>query len=100
MEGTALFYPFVWLFGVSPRDAERGIWQILIFCVAGFQSLLDFHPAFHQTFVSVKEAAQNLGSLSNTCFVSYKPFFLTQGISKRKDLTEIPKIIFHIKPIP
>ena len=36
----------------------------------GFQSLLDFHPAFHLTLMSVKEAAQNVGSLSNTRFDS------------------------------
>ena len=28
------------------------------------------------------------------------PFFLTQGVSKRKDLMKISKVIFHIKPIP
>ena len=27
-------------------------------------------------------------------------FFLTQGVSKRKDLMKISKVIFHIKPIP
>ena len=27
-------------------------------------------------------------------------FFLTQGVSKRKDLMKIPKVIYHIKPIP
>ena len=32
--------------------------------------------------------------------LSYKPFFLTQGVSKRKDLMKISKVIFHIKPIP
>ena len=36
----------------------------------GFHSFLDFHPAFYQTLMSVKEAAQNLGSLSNTRFDS------------------------------
>ena len=29
-----------------------------------------------------------------------KPFFLTRGVSKRKDLMKISKVIFHIKPIP
>ena len=32
--------------------------------------------------------------------LSYKLFFLTQGVSKRKDLIKISKVIFHIKPIP
>ena len=27
-------------------------------------------------------------------------FCLTQRVSKRKDLMEIPKVIFHLKPVP
>ena len=29
-----------------------------------------------------------------------KAVFFTQGVSKRKDLMKIPKVIFHVKPIP
>ena len=32
--------------------------------------------------------------------ISVKTVFLTQGVSKRKNLMKIPKVIFHIKPIP
>ena len=32
--------------------------------------------------------------------LSYKPFFLTQGVSKPNDSMKIPKVIFQTKPIP
>ena len=59
---------------------------------------------FHKFFLKNTKNAPILtifvgcGWLTKHTFV--KTIFLIQGVSKRKDLMKISKVIFHIKPIP
>ena len=57
--GAALFSPLAWLFGVSSRDAGRGLRKIPIF----FQFLLEFHPACKEALMVVEHSAQHLSCL-------------------------------------
>ena len=61
--GAGLFLPLVWLFGVSPRDAVRGLRKNPSFL---FQSLLEFHSAFKEALMVIEHSANHLSSLIYT----------------------------------
>ena len=44
--------------------------------------------------------SSDAGQTTDRLTLFKKPFYLTQMVSKRKDLMKIPKVVFHIKPTP
>ena len=53
-----LYSPFARFFGVSPRNAERGLWKILNFLWRDeIPFFLDFEPAFQKVFMGVEHSA-------------------------------------------
>ena len=74
-EGAALFSPLASFFGMSPRDAERGLRKIPIFFVAGWDSrLLDFQPDFKEVLMGV-EHSPNTSVASFTLSVMWRGVF-------------------------